>query len=124
MALPDLKYIFYIALFNIFMFVLSFSLQAYFGGGAFITGVDEDLIVAVALPVITGVGLLEGVTNILTFLVSAIEVFLAIFSFDIVGFNWLLRFMLVAPLWVVDIYIVFSILMDIGDLIANLIPFT
>lgn len=106
------------------MFLLSFSLQSYWGGGAFVSGIDEDLIVAITLPVIADVGWVTAIINIINFSIDAINVFLSIMTFDIEGLNWMLRFIIVAPLWIANIYILFAILLDIGVIIADLIPFT
>lgn len=106
------------------MFLLSFSLQSYWGGGAFVSGIDEDLIVAITLPVISGVGWATGIINIINFAIDAVSMFLSIMTFDIEGVNWMIRFILVAPLWIANIYILFAILLDIGVIIADLIPFT
>lgn len=106
------------------MFLLSFSLQSYWGGGAFVSGIDEDLIIAITLPVISGVGWAQSIINIITFAIDAVSVFLSVMTFDITGLNWMLRFIIVAPLWIANIYILFAILLDIGVIIADLIPFT
>lgn len=120
MDMPSPKLIFIIVLFNIIMFTLSFSLQSYFGGAAFIeTGasatldlptfpdVSFDSVISAAL----------GVWDVIIYMAESLNLMLAIFTFDIVGLPTMVRFLIVTPFAMVNFYIGFIILMRIIEII-------
>lgn len=126
MDMPSPKLVFIIVLFNIIMFTLSFSLQSYFGGAAFIETGASDTLAIPEFPDISfdSIGAATtGIWAVVLYIADSLGLLLSILTFDIVGLPIMVRFLIVTPFTLANFYIGFVILIRIVEVIGEWVPF-
>lgn len=128
MQQPGVKTIFIIVVFNVMFFMLSFGLQSAFGGTAIMNSdINSTNIVIPTIPDISFGSIGEAETTIfgvIGFAIDSITLFIKVFSFDVEGVPDLVRFMIVVPITIVDVYILFLLLLTVAEVVGGWIPFT
>lgn len=122
--LPSVKVIFLLVMVNITMGMISFGLQDFFGGSAFVeTELDNELILP-TYPTFDFSSVPNAITSagsLLAFAGDFISFFISIFTFDIVGLPPIVRFICVTPLMLINLYLIAMMLMEILSMILGII---
>lgn len=125
--LPSPKIIFIIVMINIGMFTLSYGLHEFFGGSEFVETNIDDALVIPTFPDISfdSIGAATaGIWDVIMFLADSFSLFMSVFSFDIVGLPTMIRFVLITPLAIMNLYLGFAIVLRIAEVVGGWIPFT
>lgn len=125
MDFPNVKIILILAILNIFLLLVSYGLQESFGGGAFVAG-DTNVIILDGPDIEdwSWINILDNFYELVVYVGTAFGILFSLFTFDIVGLPVLVRLMIVGPWVIVNLYIALAIILSMIESIGNIIPLT